>query len=103
MGERAIPIWTVISSIDPDVVGRTGGDILYLAKHSRERLWQIEATLKLGRQKHDQGEGGRGADGRAAAVAVKRMANDSSLDPAVRIAAQRAVDLTVEQHRMLGG
>lgn len=103
MGQQAIPIWTVISSIDPNVVGRTGGDILYIAKHSKERLWQIEATLKLGRMRHDQGEGGRGADGRAAAVAVKRMANDPSLDPAVKIAAQRATELTVEQHRLLGG
>jgi hypothetical protein len=103
MGERAIPVWTVISSIDPDVVGRTGGDIFYLAKHSKERLWRIEATLKLGRLKHDQGEAGRGADGRAAVLAVKRMANDAALEPAVRIAAQRANDLTVEQHRMLGG
>jgi hypothetical protein len=31
------------------------------------------------------------------------MANDDALDPAVRTAAQKAVDLTVEQHRMLGG
>ena len=103
MGQQAFPIWTVISSIDPDVVGRTGGDIPYIVKHSKERLWQIEATLKLGRLKHDQGEGGRGADGRAAARTVKHMANDPTLDPAVRIAAQRAVDLTVEQHRLLGG
>jgi hypothetical protein len=101
--ERAVPLWTVISSIDPDVVGRTGGDIFYVAKNSKERLWQIEATLKLGRLKHDQGEGGHGADGRWAAITVKRMANDAGLDPAVRAAAQRAVELTVEQHRMLGG
>jgi len=103
LADRCIPLWTVISSVDPGVVGRTGGDIFYIAKHAKERLWQIEATLKLGRLKHDQGEGGRGADGRAAALAVKRMANDDALDPAVRTAAQRAVDLTVEQHRMLGG
>jgi hypothetical protein len=101
--DRCVPLWTVISSVDPNVVGRTGGDIFYIARHSKERLWQIEATLKLGRLKHDQGEGGRGADGRAAAITVKRMANDDALDPAVRTAAQKAVDLTVEQHRMLGG
>jgi hypothetical protein len=103
LADRCVPLWTVISSVDPGVVGRTAGDIFYIAKHSRERLWQIEATLKLGRLKHDQGEGGRGGDGRAAALAAKRMANDDALDPAVRTAAQRAVDLTVEQHRMLGG
>ena len=101
--ERALPLWTVVSSIDPGVVGRTAGDVFHLAKNSKERLWQIEATLKLGRMKHDQGEGGRGADGRWAAITVKRMANDAALDPAVRAAAQRASELTVEQHRMLGG
>jgi hypothetical protein len=103
LSERAFPVWTVISSIDPNVVGRTGGDVFYLAKHSKERLWRIEAILKLGRLKHDQGEGGRGADGRAAVIAVRKMANDASLDPALRTAAQRANDLTVEQHRLLGG
>jgi hypothetical protein len=103
LSERAFPVWTVISSIDPNVVGRTGGDIFYLAKHSKERLWRIEAILKLGRLKHDQGEAGRGADGRAAVIAVRKMANDASLDPALRTAAQRANDLTVEQHRLLGG
>jgi hypothetical protein len=101
--DRAMPLWTVISSIDPGVVGRTGGDVFYIAKNSKERLWQVEATLKLGRLKHDQGEGGRGADGRWAGITVKRMANDPALDPAVRVAAQRANELTVEQHRMLGG
>ena len=103
VAERCVPLWTVISSIDPGVVGRTAGDIFYIARNSKERLWQVEATLKLGRLKHDQGEGGRGADGRGALITVRRMANDPSLDPAVRTAAQRALELTVEQHRLLGG
>ena len=103
MKDRWLPMWTVISSIDPQVIGRTAGDVFYIARHSKERMWRVEAVLKLGRYKFDVGDPGRGADQRAAGLTVKRMAADTDLDPAVRIAAEAARDLTLERYNMIGG
>jgi hypothetical protein len=103
MKDRWLPMWTVISSIDPQVIGRTAGDVFYIARHSKERMWRVEAVLKLGRYKFDAGDPGRGADQRAARLTVKRMADDQGLEPAVRIAAEAARDLTLERYNMIGG
>jgi hypothetical protein len=99
---RWIPLWTVIGSIDQDVIARTAGDIFYIAKNSRERLWRIEATLKLGRYKYNAGTNGRRGNQQWAKLTVKRMAQDTTLDPALRAAAQAANDLTFPQFNMIG-
>jgi hypothetical protein len=101
--DRCIPLWTVIGSIDQDVIGRTAGDVFYIARKSPERLWRVEALLKLGRYKFNAGNSGRSGDQRWAKITVKRMANDASLDPVVRIAAKAANDLTLPQFHMIGG
>lgn len=100
---RCMPLWIAIGSADPDVISRTAGDIFYIAKNSKERMWKIEAILKLGRNKYDMGSFGRGADQRWAKLTVKRMANDQTLDPVVRTAAQAANELTHEGYNMIGG
>jgi hypothetical protein len=97
--ENVKPLWVAIGSVDPGIVGRTAGDVFYIAKNSKERMWRVEAVLKLGRYRHDAGEGGRGGDQKGAGVTVKRMADDPKEDPIVRLAAQRARDLTLEQYR----
>jgi hypothetical protein len=101
--ERCIPLATVITSVDQDVIGRTAGDNFYIAKNSKERLWRIEAILKLGRYKFNVGNEGRGADQRWAALTVKRMAANPSLDPATRAAAKAANNLTFPRYNMIGG
>jgi hypothetical protein len=103
MKDQWVPMWTVISSIDPQVIGRTAGDVFYVAKNSKERMWRIEAVLKLGRYKYDVGQPGRGADQRWAGLTVKRMAEDQSLDYPLRVAAEAARDLTFERYNMIGG
>ncbi|HEY7117388.1 MAG TPA: hypothetical protein VH475_12425 [Tepidisphaeraceae bacterium] len=99
--DQVVPLWTVLSSVDPNVIGRTAGDVFYVAKNSREPMWRVEATLKLGMLKYI--DGARRGDQRWAEITVKRMANDATQDPAVRAAARAAHDLTVEEFRMLGG
>ena len=101
--DRCSPRWTVIGSIDQDVIGRTAGDVFYIAKNSPERLWRIEALLKLGRYKFNAGNYGRSGDQRWSKITVRRMANDASLDPVLRTAAKAANDLTLPQFNMIGG
>lgn len=100
---RCMPLWTAIGSADPAVISRTAGDVFYVAKNSKERMWRVEAILKLGRNKFDMGSFGRGADQRWSKLLVKRMANDEKLDPVVRTAAEAANDLTLEGYHMIGG
>jgi hypothetical protein len=101
--DRCLPLATVITSIDQDVIGRTAGDIFYIARNSKERLWKIEAILKLGRYKFNVGTEGRGADQRWATLTAKRMAANASLDPAIRAAAKAANELTFPRYNMIGG
>jgi hypothetical protein len=100
---RCIPLWTVIGSVDQDVIGRTAGDVFYIAKNSRERLWRVEAILKLGRYRYNVGTNGRSGDQRWARITVNRMAKDPKLDPVLRTAAQAASNLTLPQYNTIGG
>jgi len=99
---RCVPLWTVIGSVDQDVIGRTAGDIFYIAKSSRERLWRVEAILKLGRYRYNVGTGGRSGDQRWAKLTVRRMADDKTLDPVLRAAANAATNLTLAQYNTIG-
>jgi hypothetical protein len=100
--ERCIPLWTVIGSLDQNVIGRSAGDVFHVAQYAPERMWRIEAMLKLGRYKYNAGEGGKGADQRWARIMLKRWANDASLDPAVRVAAQTGHAMTEEDFNRFG-
>jgi len=91
------------TSADQQVISRTSGDMFYIAKNAKERMWRIEAVLKLGRNKFNIGDFGRGADPRWSILTVKRMSNDATLDPAVRAAAKAATDLTLPEYNSIGG
>ena len=99
--DRLRPLWAVVGSVDPGIVGRTAGDVFYIVKHSRERMWRIEGILKLGRYRFEAGENGRGADQRFAGLWVNRIANDPKEDPIVREVARHAAALTPEELRMI--
>ncbi len=88
----------VISSIDQKVLERHAGDVYVLATQSQERLWRIEAILKLGRYRYNAGRKG---DQRQAARFVKQLASEAT-DPAIRAAAVAARDLTPAQYHQLG-
>jgi hypothetical protein len=103
MKERGLPMAYAITSIDPDVMGRTAGDMFYIVKNSRERMWRIEAALKLGHYKWNAGEPGNAADQRWARIVAKRVMNDPNEDEVVRAAAKEAFELTKERYSMIGG
>lgn len=92
------PIVSALVSITTSTVGERGGDFFYLARESPERVWRVEALLALGRVKFNSSNRG---DQVAARREVKKYLNDP--DPAVRVAAKLADELTIERYRMLGG
>ena len=93
---RVTPIWETISSVDASVIDRTAGDVLAMATQCKERLWRVEATLKLGRYRYDAGSFG---DQVGAIHAVHLLTSDP--DPAVAAAAVAAENLTIETYRMI--
>jgi len=94
--QHVYPIWQVIGSVDAAVIGNSAGDILAMAEHSGERMWRVEATLKLGRLRFDAGTVG---DQLGARRALKRLSEDH--DPLVAAAAKAATELTIERYRMI--
>jgi len=95
--ERIEPLERVITSIDPKVLARHVGDVFVLAEKSSERVWRVEAVLKLGMYKYYTNTPG---DLRAARRMVRSLLNDP--DPAIQTAALAANELTREQYRTIG-
>lgn len=98
-GERTLAVWTAISTVDGELVSRHNGDVCHIATHSNERVWRVEATLKLGRMKFDVGVRGTPADQRRARRLIQQLRSDP--DPAVAFAARLASELTLEDYRTL--
>ena len=91
------PIARVITSIDPTIQPKHVGDVFILARQSAERVWRVEATLKLGMYQYNTNTAG---DRRAAIREMRQLMADP--DPAVAAAARAARDLTLESYRTLG-
>jgi len=98
--EDVQPMVGVLRSVDAAVVGRHAGDVFYFADHAPERMWRVEAIFALGRMRYFVGTDGRLGDQRGATERLQAYLNDA--DPIVRLAARAALDLTLEQYRMLG-
>jgi hypothetical protein len=95
--QKLLPIQGVISSIDQATIERNAGDMFWLARNSKERMWRVEALLTLGRLKYNAGHPG---DNRGAArVAAEIAKNDP--DPVIKTAAGEARDLTLDQYESL--
>jgi hypothetical protein len=94
---RLVPIWTVISSIDQTTVERNAGDIFWLARNSKERMWRVESILTLGRIKFNAGRPG---DNRGALRIVSQIAQ-TDRDPVIKTAANQARDLTLDEYDRL--
>jgi hypothetical protein len=90
------PIYAVLVSADQQRVAANAGDVFRFAMKSRERMFRVEAILKLGRYRFDAA---RQADQIAAPRFLRRLGEDP--DPAIRAAAGAAAGLTVEQYRMI--
>lgn len=93
------PILRVVRTIDPKIVGKQTGDVFEIAQHSKERMWRVEAIFAAGRVRYFAGEGGTAGNQRFANEMLRKMAEEDS-DPVIRLAAEKARDLTVEEHRM---
>jgi hypothetical protein len=91
------PMQRVIGSIDPGVIARHTGDVFYIAEHAADRMWRVEAILKLGRLRF---YAARIADQQAAERLLRRLSKDA--DPVIRAAAESARSLTIEGYRMPG-
>jgi hypothetical protein len=94
--QRLLPIWQVISSIDQDVINQTAGDVAVIALNSQERMWRVEAALKLGRYRFNAGTLG---DQLAAARILRRLETDP--DSAVAAAARTGLTLDIQTYRMI--
>lgn len=90
------PIYQVLVSGDPAAIAANAGDIFVFATSAKERMFRVEAIMKLGRYRFDAA---RNADQMAVPRYLRKLVNDP--DPAVRCAAAAARDLTLEQYRMI--
>jgi hypothetical protein len=93
---RIEPVLQAVTSIDETIVERHAGDIARLSQRAQERAWRVEATLSLGRQRFFSGRVG---DQRGAIRTLQELSNDS--DPAVQLAAKKALAMTIEDYRQL--
>ena len=94
---RLQPLRRAIGSIDPGVIATHSGDVFHIARSAKERMWRVEAILKLGRMRYNAA---RLADQQAATRALEQLSDDP--DPVIRAAANAARNLSIEQYRMLG-
>jgi hypothetical protein len=94
--EHVLPIYKVLASANQATIAQSAGDVFAFAMDSRERMFRVEAILKLGRYRFDAL---RNADQLGAGRTIARLVNDS--DPVIKTAANAAQELTIEQYRMI--
>jgi hypothetical protein len=98
-------LYQKVESTRREDIDRYTGDVFALARNNPDRMWQVEAILKIGRTRFM-------ATHMADQVAAKRMLGDDptqygypdfekSDDPAVRTAGRAAREMTEEQYRMM--
>jgi hypothetical protein len=90
------PVYEILSAADPQRVAANAGDVVRFARMANERMFRIEAILKLGRYRYNSG---RAADQLAAPRLLKSLEADP--DPSIQTAARAAQALTIEQYRMI--
>ncbi len=95
---KIIPLQNAVTTISSKMVGTYGGDIHALAKACPEKMWRVEAIMSLGRMKFNTTKRG---DQVWAKRYLKQYRDDP--DPAVKLAAQLADELTIDKYNLLGG
>lgn len=90
------PLYQMLSSADPNVIAANAGDVFVFATRSQERMFRVEAILKLGRYRFDADRNG---DQRGADRYLKILASDA--DPVIRTAAEAGKNLTIEEYRTI--
>lgn len=98
-------LYQKVVSTGREDIGHYAGDVFELALKNPDRMWQVEAILKIGRYRFN-------ATSMADQVGAKRMLGDNPVqygypdfeksdDPAVRTAGRAAREMTEEQYRMM--
>jgi hypothetical protein len=95
--KKLLPIETVLSSVDQATIERSAGDLFWVAKNSKERLWRIEAIHALGRLHYNAGRPG---DNRGAYRVLGEIAATDP-DAIIKLAAQQGHDLTTADYNSL--
>ena len=102
--KQATTLWQVIAGLSEDDKARYAGDMFLIARESPERMWRVEATLKLGKFKFNAPTKG---DQIGAKRVLRQMSAAPSLstDPltnsSVHAAALSAANLTIEDYRLI--
>lgn len=102
---KILKLYQVVMSAGMVHIGANAGDVFELAQHNEDRMWKVEALLKVGRYRFNAARKGD-------QVGAERMLSDDptkygyqdwtkSPDPAVRAAALAAKQMTVEEYRMI--
>jgi hypothetical protein len=94
--KSVMPIYEILASADQQRIAANAGDVFRFATKAEERMFRVEAILKLGRYRFDAA---RQADQIAAPRFLRRLSNNP--DPVIRAAASAAANLSVEQYRMI--
>lgn len=102
--EKITPLWQILNGQDEQEKAMYAGDIFQIAQSSPDRMWRVEATLRLGRFKFNAAT--RGDQSGAKRVLVQMVASPSlSGDPltesCVRTAAELASNLTILDYRQI--
>jgi hypothetical protein len=101
---KAVPLWKVIGGIGQEDQAKYAGDIFQIAHDSPERMWRVEAVLKLGKFKFNASTRG---DQSGAKRILKQMVAAPALSPdpltqsSLHTAALAGADLTIEDYRLI--
>lgn len=101
---QATRLWQVIAGLGEDDKHMYAGDMFQIAQESPERMWRVEATLKLGKFKFNAPTRG---DQIGAKRVLRTMSAAQTLSPdpltqsSVHAAALSAADLTIDDYRLI--
>lgn len=102
---KVLELFRVLMSDGLKHIDANAGDVFELARHNEDRMWKVEALLRLGRYKYK-------ATRQGDQIGARRMLDEDpvkygyqdwtkSPDPAIRTAATAAKNLTVEEYRQI--
>ncbi len=93
-------IWVPLKTSHGPTISHHAGDVFVFAQSPGERLWRVEAILKLGRMRYNIGENGRAGD-QFAVMRVLKSIEKSETDPVILRALKLAKELDLETHRKI--
>lgn len=102
--KQATKLWQVIAGLSEDDKVRYAGDMFLIARESPERMWRVEATLKLGKFKFNAPTKGDQIGAKRVLrqmSAAPSLSNDPLTQSSVHAAALSAANLSIEDYRLI--